>query len=244
MDVLMDTDSFSALSTPGFEYNFHQHHAFGSPTPPLHLDHQASASALTLVPNFIDPRLHEVLACLSQIKIIGRLVRRWLQVCINCPIPKSLLLDLLVSIESAAHCCNTGKGDAPAADGEFSQLAENVQDASSHPLIVPRGSLPAELCQLLTGQNLRAESIGLILSVAGNAVHGLLDSDVVFAFTGVYQDILDRNAFTRGMLSASDAAIAFAKEQYKDPHDVILWLRYENFVLTKNCCGYESENQA
>ncbi|THD00152.1 hypothetical protein EYZ11_000343 [Aspergillus tanneri] len=42
------------------------------------------------------------------------------------------------------------------------------------------------------------------------------------------------------MLSASDAAIAFAKEQYHDPSDVLLWLRYENFVLTRNCCGYES----
>jgi hypothetical protein len=44
------------------------------------------------------------------------------------------------------------------------------------------------------------------------------------------------------MLSASDAAIAFAKEQCRDLHDMLLWLRYENFVLTRNCCGYESKD--
>jgi hypothetical protein len=78
--------------------------------------------------------------------------------------------------------------------------------------------------------------------VAGNAALGLLESDVVFSSTGMHQDVLDRKAFAGEMLSASDAAIAFAKEQCHDLYDVLLWLRYENFVLTRNCCGYESKD--
>jgi hypothetical protein len=238
----MDTGSLSALPTPTFDDNIHQHHAFGSPTPPIHPIHQASASLPTPVPSSIDIRLHQVLARLPHIKIISRLVRRWLQVCLSCPVPRPLLLDLLVSVESAAHRCNPGDGNAPVADADLSQLAEDIQNASSQPLVVPRGLQPAEFFQVLTGRNLRAESIGLVLSVAGNAALGLLESDVVFSSTGMSQDVLDRKAFAGEMLNASDAAIAFAKEQCHDLHDVLLWLRYENFVLTRNCCGYESKD--
>lgn len=126
-------------------------------------------------------------------------------------------------------------------DADFNQLAEDIQNASSQPLVVPRGLQPAEFSQVLNGRNLRIESIGLVLSVAGNAALGLLESDILFSSTGMYQDILDRKAFAGEMLSASDATIAFAKEQCHDLYDALLWLRYENFLLTRSCCGYESK---
>ncbi|KAJ5508767.1 hypothetical protein N7527_010910 [Penicillium freii] len=240
MTSLMDMGRLSAPPTPTFGDNIHQHYAFGSPNPPIHPIHQASASLATPVPSSIDIRLHQVLARLPHIKIISRLVRRWLQVCISCPVPRPLLLDLLVAVESTAHRCNPSDGNAQVADAALSQLAEDIQNANSRPLVVPRGLQLAEFFQLLTGRNLRAESIGLVLSVAGNAALGLLESDVVFSSTGMNQDVLDRKAFAGEMLSASDAAIAFAKEQCHDLNDVLLWLRYESFVLTRNCCGYES----
>ncbi|THD00170.1 hypothetical protein EYZ11_000361 [Aspergillus tanneri] len=183
---LMDMGNLSALPTPTLDDNIHQHYAFGSPTPPIDPIHQASASLPTPVPCSIDIRLRQVLAHLPHIKIISRLVRRWLQVCLSCPVPRPLLLDLLVAVESAAHRCNPGDGNTPVDDADLGQLAEDIHNASSQPLVVPRGLQPTEFFQVLTGRNLRAESIGLVLSVAGNAAFGLLESDVVFSSTGMY----------------------------------------------------------
>ncbi|KAJ5908936.1 hypothetical protein N7495_001618 [Penicillium taxi] len=226
------------LLTPTLDDNI-QHYIFSSP-PPIPPIHRASVSLPTPVPASIDIRIHEVLSRLKHIKTIGRLVRRWLQVCLNCPVPRPLLLDLLAAVESAARQCSPSDGNVPVAVADFSQLAEGIQNASSQPLVIPRGLQPTEFSQVLTGRNLRVELIGLVLSVAGNAALGLLESDVVFSSTSMYQDVLDRKAFAGEMLSASDAAIAFAKEQCHDLYDVLLWLRYENFVLTRSCCGYES----
>ena len=200
------------LLTPTLEDNIHQHYIFSSPTPPILPIHRASVSLPTPTPSSLDTQLQQVLVRLKHIKTIGRLVRRWLQVCISGPVPRPLLLDLLVAVESAAQRCNPGDGSVPVSDAYFNQLAEDIQNASSRPLVVPRELQPAEFSQVLTGRNLRIESIGLVLSVAGNAALGLLDSDVIFSSTGIYQDVLDRKVFAREMLSASDAAITFTKE--------------------------------
>lgn len=223
------------LLTPTLDDNI-QHYTFSSP-PPIPPIHRASVSLPTPIPSSVDIRLNEVLSSLKHIKTIGRLVRQWLQVCLNCPVPRPLLLDLLAAVESAARWCSPGDGNVSVADADFSQLAEGIQNASSQPLVIPRGLQPTEFIQVLTGRNLRVELIGLVLSVAGNADLGLLESDVVFSST-----VLDRKAFAGEMLNASDMAIAFAKEQYHDLYDVLLWLRYENFVLTRSCCGYESKD--
>jgi len=217
--------------------------------PPLSQNHDSQANAAvelktdlpdslsintTMMPritNVMDFQLNEVLTRLFRIDVIGKLVRRWSQVCPISPVPWSLLEEILLSVESVASHLSQNPAEAH-------NVATGIKDATRQPLVVPPSTLPTEFSKLLTGKNLRLESIGIILSIASNAALGLLESDVVFSSLAL--NMQDRQSFVEDMLSASDTCIAFC-EQYFGVHDAIVWLRYENFLLTLNSCGYASK---
>ncbi|KOC07703.1 hypothetical protein AFLA70_15g004922 [Aspergillus flavus AF70] len=54
-------------------------------------------------PNIVDIWLHDIPIRLPRINAISKLVRRWLQVSPSCPVPRFMLKEVLVSVESAAN---------------------------------------------------------------------------------------------------------------------------------------------
>lgn len=178
-----------------------------------------------------DIQLNQVLASLVQMDAIGKLVRRWSHVSDRAAVPTCLLEGILVSVESAADRLSHSLDEA-------SRLTNDIKVATSKPFVVPPSMLPTEFSELLAGTNLRLEGIGLILSVAGNAVLNLFQSDMLFHILGL--DVKSRQSFAKNMLSVSDTCIDFC-DQHSVVNDVMAWLRYENFLLTLNCCGYASK---
>lgn len=102
-----------------------------------------------------------------------------------------MLKEVLVSVESAANRISQGHG-------ETNRLAEDVKTATSQQLVVPLDTRPEEFSKILTRPSLRAEAIGLVLSMAGNAAICLLESDIVFSVSDMH--VLDRKAFAKDML--------------------------------------------
>ena len=144
--------------------------------------------------------------------------------------PWSLLAEVLASVESLASRLSQNLA-------EPHSLAVDIKEATLRPLAVSPSTLPTEFSLLLTGTNLRLGA-GTILSIAGNAALSLLETDS--RLSSPKPDTMDRQSFARDMLLASDTCIAFC-DQYFNIHDVNLWLRYENFLLTLNSCGYASK---
>lgn len=173
-------------------------------------------------------QLDQVLSRLSQMEVVGKLVRRWWRVSLSDPVPRGLFEKVLISVESAAN--RLGKGHI-----EASRLAIDVREASLKPWTVLPGTSPREFSKLLTEPNLRLEAIGIVLATAGTAVLCLLESDILFSVLSLNAE--DRYIFARDMLSASDTCIAFCDDS-SGLHDLMIWLRYANFLLTLNFCGY------
>lgn len=184
--------------------------------------------SLTLATTVPDMQLDQVLSRLSQMEVVGKLVRRWWRVSPGGPITRSLLDKVLVSVESAAHRVSKGHTEAK-------KLAIEVKEASLRPWAIIPSTSPREVAKLLTEPSLRLEAIGIILATAGTAALCLLESDILFSVLTLNAE--DRHLFAKDMLSASDTCIAFCDDS-SSLHDLIIWLRYTNFLLTLNLCGY------
>ncbi|KAI1114795.1 hypothetical protein F5Y14DRAFT_450652 [Nemania sp. NC0429] len=186
------------------------------------------AVSLTADTTVADMQLDQVLSRLLQMEAIGKLVRRWWRVNPSGPVTRSLLDKVLVSVESAADRVSKGHMEAK-------RLAIEVREASSRPWAIPPSTSSRELPKLLTEPSLRLEAIGIILATAGTAALCLLESDILFSVLSLNAE--DRRLFAKDMLSASDTCIAFCDDS-SAPHDLMIWLRYTNFLLTLDFCGY------
>lgn len=184
-----------------------------------------SLTSDTTVP---DMQLDQVLSRLSQIEVVGKLVRRWWRVSPSGPVTRSLFDKVLVSVEAAAHRVTKGHTEAK-------KLTIEVREASLRPWAVLPSTSPREMSKLLTEPNLRLEAIGIILATAGTAALCLLESDILFSVLSFNAE--DRHLFAKDMLTASDTCIAFCDDT-SSLHDLMIWLRYTNFLLTLNLCGY------
>lgn len=176
------------------------------------------------VPNI---QLNQILARLSHIDDIGKLVRRWSQVCPGGLVPWSLIEEMLASVESAADRLNQGLNQA-------TSMAAEIEAATSRPIIVVPNMQPTDFSKLYTGTNLRVEVIGILLSIAGLTALTLLEADMIFS--SLELSVQDRQSFARDMLSASDTCIAFSDQSF-EVNDIKIWLRYKNYLLTLKTCG-------
>ncbi|KAI1433785.1 hypothetical protein GGR50DRAFT_463998 [Xylaria sp. CBS 124048] len=175
-----------------------------------------------------DMQIDQVLSRLSQIEVVGKLARRWWRVSPGGPVPKSLFDKVLISVESAAQRQSKGHIEAR-------RLAIDIRETSSKSWTILPGTPPRDISKLLTEPNLRLEAIGIIFAIAGAAAICLLESDVLFSVLSLNAE--DRQTFAKDMLSASDTCIAFCDDN-SGLHDLMIWLRYANFLLTLNLCGY------
>lgn len=189
------------------------------------------AISLTQDTTVADMQLDQVLSRLSQIEAVGKLVRRWWRVSSSGPVTRSLFDKALVSVESAAHRVSKGHTEAK-------RLAIEVREASLRPWAILPSTSPREVSKMLTEPNLRLEAIGIILATAGTAALCLLESDILFSVLSLSAE--DCHLFAKDMLSASDTCIAFCDDS-SGLHDLMIWLRYTNFLLTLNLCGYASK---
>lgn len=113
------------------------------------------------------------------------------------------------------------------------RLVSDVLENSTRPLRVSP-SLPArEFHKICSGDHLRFETLGLLLALAGRAL-------VFGAYSNLFADADNRALKPRlidEMLRASTACVMLCN-LISPVNDLILWMFYENYMLSLLVCGY------
>jgi hypothetical protein len=105
---------------------------------------------------------------------------------------------------------------------------------SARPLKVPGSMLASEFHTLITGQNLRWETLGLIIILAAHNTQFLLPDDVFFTLENGSK--IDRDTFIEDMIHASNDCINLC-QVHGAVNDIMVWLLYINMMVKSNFYG-------
>jgi hypothetical protein len=110
------------------------------------------------------------------------------------------------------------------------QMSEKVWSNTMKPLsnILNRQTTPREFVANITGDNLRWEVVGIILTLVGLLAQSLQDGDPIFCSHD--DPPVDRSALALKTYNASDSIVTFCID-FDVMNDIVLWLMYENTIL-------------
>ncbi|OQE44564.1 hypothetical protein PENCOP_c002G02758 [Penicillium coprophilum] len=110
------------------------------------------------------------------------------------------------------------------------QIAESVVQSTSTNLDIEVTFTPSMFCASYTGQNLRLEAVGLVFALAGRS-----------CLLSPRRDD-QREEFVHIMFRCSTCCLQIAREIAPQVNDLMVWLSYENLLLTMSIQGDASPN--
>jgi hypothetical protein len=134
------------------------------------------------------------------------------------PLVTSLLPQLKIDLEQLASA-------GTSAYKAYAEITRNTMQ----PLKVPPTMLASEFHTLLTGPNLRWETLGLILIVAGSQAQFTSPDSPIFLLEDGQR--IDRDDFVKDMIHTSTQCISLCKV-HGAVNDVVVWLIYINMLVT------------
>ncbi|ORY15257.1 hypothetical protein BCR34DRAFT_558944 [Clohesyomyces aquaticus] len=144
-------------------------------------------------------------------------------------VPASLLANAVNALQSTVDKYDLTKSSPDP------QLISAVLENSSQPLNISPSIQASGFHQLMTGENLRLEILGTLFAIAARSLSfGLGEAS--------WNDNSRRNfkpQFTDEMLRASTSCL-FLCNMLSPANDVVVWLFYENLLLSTTLCGYTS----
>jgi hypothetical protein len=121
-----------------------------------------------------------------------------------------------------------------APDADLGQLYANITKNTAKPLNVPPSMLPSEFHTLVTGSNLRWETLGLILALAASNAQFTSSSD--FDFTLEDGSKLDRQTYIEEAMQGSNDCITLC-QAHGAVNDIMVWLVYANLHVVSSFYG-------
>ncbi|PSN60516.1 hypothetical protein BS50DRAFT_579053 [Corynespora cassiicola Philippines] len=112
----------------------------------------------------------------------------------------------------------------------YAEITKNT----TRPLKVPPNMMPSQFHTLFTGQNLRWETLGLILIVAGSNAQFTSPDDPIFTLETGRK--MDKDNFIEDMIHVSNDCISLC-QVHGAVNDVMVWLIYTNMLVTSNFYG-------
>jgi hypothetical protein len=109
------------------------------------------------------------------------------------------------------------------------QIAESVVQSTSTNIDIEMNFTPSRFCASYTGQTLRLEAVGLIFALAGRSCLLAPSRDN------------RREEFVHTMFRCSTCCLQIAREIAPQVNDPMVWLSYENLLLTMSIQGDASE---
>ncbi|KAF2016040.1 hypothetical protein BU24DRAFT_346994 [Aaosphaeria arxii CBS 175.79] len=119
-------------------------------------------------------------------------------------------------------------------DGDPFPMYAALTANTARPLKVPPTMLGSEFHTLYTGQNLRWETLGLILALAGSNAQFTSPDDPLFTLEDGRK--INKDEFIEDMIHASYDCISLC-QVHGAVNDVMIWLLYSNMLVMSNFYG-------
>lgn len=174
---------------------------------------------------------HSVIARLSPFSFYEKAVMNYFDTSIGsafmCPLIKTLLAPLRKDLERIT---------APGAD--VGQMYAEITRNTAKPMKVPPTMLASEYHTLLTGSNLRWETIGLIISIATSTAQYTSPKDPIFTLPDGSK--LAKDDYIEDMLQATNDCITLC-QVHGAVNDVMVWLLLGNMNVVSSSYGDNCE---
>lgn len=174
----------------------------------------------------------EMLIQLQHIDIVEKLLNEYYVHSHAVLVPGALVLPAFSALRT--HGVGMPSPSPPAlveSEDRILQIAEGIVRSTSATINVDSDCTSPKFCASYTGQNLRLEAVGLIFALAGRSCllgYGKRDP---------------RDAFVHTMFRCSTCCLQIAREIAPGVNDPMVWLSYENLLLTMTIQGDASESQ-
>jgi hypothetical protein len=170
---------------------------------------------------------HSVVSRLNPFSFYENLVKRYFEKRTTPAFVGSLILSLLPQLRADLEQLNDPGSN-------IAQMYHDITKNTTKPLITPPNMLPSEFHTLVTGSNLRWETLGLILCIA--ASHALYTSPEDPIFTLEDGTKLDQHECTEDMIQAANDCITLC-QVHGAVNDIMVWLVYANVFVISNFYG-------
>ncbi|KAF2832064.1 hypothetical protein CC86DRAFT_390249 [Ophiobolus disseminans] len=161
---------------------------------------------------------NSVISRLAPFSFYEESLKMYLEECIATPYIGPLILSLLPQLREDLQQLTNPENDI---SHMYSELTKNT----AKPLKVPSTMLPSEFHTLLTGQNLRWETLGLVLVIAANNAQFTSPSDPIFDFED--GRTVDKDELVEDILQAANDCITLC-QVHGAVNDVMAWLVYDH----------------
>ena len=123
-------------------------------------------------------------------------------------------------------------------DADIEAIVRTTNENTLRPFIIDASITATNFHALVTGQNLRWEYIGFLLTCAGrSAMTRQANSPHL---TNEYGAIIDRKTFVHEMMTASRTCVALCRQNGAIVNDILVWLLYENLIFSSMYYGDSS----
>lgn len=112
----------------------------------------------------------------------------------------------------------------------YTEITKNT----AKPLKVPSNMLPSEFHTLLTGPNLRWETLGLVLVIAASNAQYTSPDDPIFTLEGGSK--IDKDEYVEDVIQAANDCITLC-QVHGAVNDIMVWLVYGNCHIVSSCYG-------
>lgn len=125
-----------------------------------------------------------------------------------------------------------------AAGDESHEIYVEMTRNTVRPLKVPSTMVASEFHTLFTGQNLRWETLGLVLILAGSNAQYTSPDDPIFTLEDGTR--IDKDDFIEDMIYASNDCIHIC-QVHGAVNDIMIWLLYNSMMVISNFYGDNSQ---
>lgn len=164
-----------------------------------------------------------VLTLLKDRTILQRYIDRWFSFGRGV-----VLIEPMIKIFTSGMWSFWGKTLREQNPKELRRMSERIWQNTLKPVLLNRQSSPREFCAAVTGENLRWEIVGIIMTLVALLCQSLSDADPIFCTD--YTTVENRAAIILRAHNASEICIGFC-EDFAIVNDLYLWFLYENAGL-------------
>jgi hypothetical protein len=175
--------------------------------------------------------LVEMLVQLQHLDMIEKLLNEYYAHSPAVLVPGALVLPAISALRTRGVGMPSPSPPGMVESGDMNlQIAESIVQSTSATIEIDSTCTPTKFCASYTGQNLRLEAVGLIFALAGRS-----------CLLGHSKDN-SRDEFVHTMFRCSTCCLKMSREIAPGVKDPMVWLSFENLLLTMSIQGDASES--